>query len=191
MALGALIPLLLLGAPGLLAFGAAMLLVGAGVAIAATGVGYMTKGIGEMFDILSKANSKNITAVFDALFDAMSLTGIGKVAAFAAAISGLSDDMAELNKNTVAVVGNLNKMGGTANVSVNTSQATTTPRVSTTTAAAMNNSNTTGGGQGAGSNITPVAIYIDSKKIGEILDPRYKQMIQDSLKNIGGRTVPV
>ena len=191
MALVALIPLLLLGAPGLLAFGAAMLLVGAGVAIAATGVGYMTKGIGEMFDILSKANSKNITAVFDALFDAMSLTGIGKVAAFAAAISGLSDDMAELNKNTVAVVGNLNKMGGTANVSVNTSQATTTPRVSTTTAAAMNNSNTTGGGQGAGSNITPVAIYIDSKKIGEILDPRYKQMIQDSLKNIGGRTVPV
>jgi hypothetical protein len=194
MALVPLIPLLLLGAPGLLAFGAAMLLVGAGVAIAATGVGYMTKGIGEMFDTLSKANSKNITAVFDALFDAMSLTGIGKVAAFAAAISGLADDMAELNKNTVAVVGNLNKMGGTANVSVNTSQATTTPRVSTATAAAMNTNTGGGGTTGAttgGSNITPVAIYIDSKKIGEILDPRYKQMIQDSLRNIGGKAVPI
>ena len=179
-----LIPTLAVGVKPLLAFGAAMLLVGAGVGLAAAGVGYITKGIGEMFNTLSNVNSKNITVVFDALFDAMSLTGIGKVAAFAIAISGLADDMSELNKNTVAVVGNLDKIKGTANVSVNTA------RVSTTTAAAMN-TNTGSTSTAGSSNIIPVAIYIDSKKIGEILDPRYKQMIQDSLKNIGSKTVPI
>ena len=48
-----------------------------------------------------------------------------------------------------------------------------------------------GGNTGSSTNVVPTAIYIDGKKIGEILDPRYKQMIDDSLKNIGSKTVPI
>jgi len=41
-----------------------------------------------------------------------------------------------------------------------------------------------------GTNIVPVAIYIDGKKVGEILDPQIKKTIQASLKKINGRMVP-
>jgi hypothetical protein len=62
-----------------------------------------------------------------------------------------------------------------------TTKPTATP-AATAPAATTGNTN---------SNIVPVAIYIDSKKVGELLDPRYKKMIEDSLNNIGARTVPI
>jgi hypothetical protein len=175
----------------LLSVGAAALMIGGGMKLAASGIGYVIESIGKLFSSLGSLDADKLGKAFDEMFEAFSGENIIKFSSFTLAVKKLSDAMADLNKNTVAVVSNLNKMGVTANVNINTAQASVTPRVSTTTAAAMNNANTAGGGQGAGSNITPVAIYIDSKKIGEILDPRYKQMIQDSLKNIGGRTVPV
>ena len=186
-ALVPLVPLLTAGAVGLLAFGVAMLLVGAGVGIAAAGVGYMTKGIGDMFEKINKSNPETISAAFAAIFDSLSLTNIAKFAAFADQADELTNSLNKLALSLSVVGVGLKTVSGFNALfspgSVASPSVTATPGTATSAAAATNNTSS--------SNIVPVAIYIDSKKVGEILDPRYKKMIDDKLNNIGSRTVPI
>ena len=186
-ALVPLVPLLTAGAAGLLAFGVAMLLVGAGVGIAAAGVGYMTKGIGDMFEKINKSNPETISAAFAAIFDSLSLTNIAKFAAFADQADELTNSLNKLALSLSVVGVGLKTVSGFNALfspgSVASPSVTATPGTATNAAAATNNTSS--------SNIVPVAIYIDSKKVGEILDPRYKKMIDDKLNNIGSRTVPI
>jgi hypothetical protein len=180
----------------LLSIGAAALMIGVGVGIAAAGMGYMAKSVAELFNALSKADPANIAKSFDALFDSLSLTGIAEFASFAIAANKVSSAMADLNKNLASVVASMKELDRvSANPKVNFSSGTVpnttvSPSVSPSTSAAKATTSNSAAAS-SNSNVVPVAIYIDSKKVGEILDPRYKQMIQDSLRNIGGKTVPV
>jgi hypothetical protein len=178
---------------GLLTLGATILMIGAGIGLivasigaAAAGFGLMAKSIGEMFASLSKSDPKNIALSFAAVFDSISITGLGKLAAFALAAYKVADSIEDINNNLtemIAKMGTVNTLQFAPKVQTGSPITTT---ASTTAAAAA--TGTTGGST---TNIVPVAVYLDSKKIGEILDPRIKQTIQDSLKNIGSKTAAV
>jgi hypothetical protein len=101
--------------------------------------------------------------------------------------------MLGLSKSLSFVVSEMKELERlSVNPKVNFAMTSVPSTVGTATAAAKaTTSAATPTGGGGNTNIVPVAIYLDSKKIGELLDPRYKQMIQDSLRNIGGKTVPV
>jgi hypothetical protein len=190
-------------APGILAFGGAIALVGAGVGIAALGVGFLAKSVGDMFEKISKSKPDVISGAFTALFDDLTLTNISKFATFASKTDELADSLNNLSNSLSTVVTNMKLLSSMQGI-FNAPSVTTTnivPTMSPATAAATAATNTaatktqfTGNNNAASSgqtNLIPVAIYIDSKKVGEILDPRVKQTIQDSLKNINGRIVPI
>jgi len=193
-ALAAAIPVILaagsafaLAAPGLLAFGAAIALIGVGVAVAAVGISVLAKSVGDMFEKISKSNPENISGAFAAIFDNLSLTNIAKFAAFAEQTDELTSSLNKLVFSLTAVSTAMKTISA-VNALFNPSTVTApnvapTAGTTATAAAATNNAGS--------SNIVPVAIYIDSKKVGEVLDPRYKKMIESSLNNIGGRTVPI
>lgn len=185
----------------LIGLGVALVIIGKSVDIAASGIKKMADAIGGLFDSLSKADPENIEKVFNALFDSLSIKGIAKFAAFAEAADELADSINDINKNLaemlvkMTLANALNFMPKVNAPSVSQSGAQVASTVSpTTTAAAAPTAGATNNAATntqASTNIVPVAIYIDSKKIGEILDPRYKKMIEDSLNNIGGKTVPI
>ena len=174
-------------APGMLAFGASIALIGLGVAVAAVGIGFLAKSIGDMFEKINKSNPETISGAFAAIFDSLSLTNIAKFAAFADQADELTNSLNKLALSLSVVGVGLKTVSGFNALfspgSVASPSVTATPGTATNAAAATNNTSS--------SNIVPVAIYIDSKKVGEILDPRYKKMIDDKLNNIGSRTVPI
>lgn len=174
-------------APGMLAFGASIALIGLGVAVAAVGIGFLAKSIGDMFEKINKSNPETISGAFAAIFDSLSLTNIAKFAAFADQADELTNSLTKLALSLSVVGVGLKTVSGFNALfspgSVASPSVTATPGTATSAAAATNNTSS--------SNIVPVAIYIDSKKVGEILDPRYKKMIDDKLNNIGSRTVPI
>jgi len=201
----------------MLAVGAAALMMGGGVGLAAAGIGFMVgkvselvKSITELFNALSKADPANIVKSFDALFDSISVTRIGKFAAFAKAADGVADSIAGINNNLTEMIAKMSIVSAMNFITGSTTgaaQATTptvksstsvsplnigaTPSVAATAASANTISSANTGTSSGQVNLIPVAIYIDSKKVGEILDPRVKQTIQDSLKKINTRMVPV
>lgn len=174
-------------APGLLAFGVAVALIGVGVGVAAAGIGFMAKSIGDMFEKISKSSPKNISDSFDAIFDSVSVTGLGKLAAFTEYADDLTSSLTKLAVSLTSVAVGMKAVA--AIETLFTPSVATAPTTKPTATPAATAPAATGGS--ANSNIVPVAIYIDSKKVGELLDPRYKKMIEDSLNNIGARTVPV
>lgn len=209
-------PFAVAAAAGMFAIAGAALLMSGAIALASVGLGFIIKAISELvksitelFNALSKADAANITKSFDALFDSLSLTRIGKLAAFAKAADGVADSIAGINKNLtemiakMAIVSAMNFITGqtkattAATPTVNSSTSVSPLNISATpsiaaTAASTNTVSAANASTNSGqTNLIPVAIYIDSKKVGEILDPRVKQTIQDSLKKINTRMVPV
>lgn len=182
---------------GFALFGLAISLVGIGIGAIAVGLGFLLKNVGDMFEKINNTKPENISKSMSTFFDSITLTGIGKVTSFAIAVNSLNEQLYNLNSQLAGVVQNMTNLDGIttkATVSVESAATTTTvpaATVSTTTAAAKATAANTTTSSAAGSNIVPVAIYIDSKKVGEILDPRYKKMIQDKLDNIDAKTVPV
>lgn len=174
-------------APGLLAFGAAIGLIGVGVGVAAAGIGFLAKSVGDMFEKISKSNPESIAGSFDALFDSLSLTNIARFTAFASEADDLTSSLTKLASSLTAVAAGMKAVA--AIETLFTPSVATAPTTKPTATPAATAAAATAGS--ASSNIVPVAIYIDSKKVGELLDPRYKKMIEDSLNNIGARTVPV
>jgi hypothetical protein len=174
-------------APGLLAFGAAIALVGVGVGVAAAGIGFLAKSVGDMFEKISKSKPETIAGSFAALFDSLSLTNIGKFTAFASQTDNLTSSLTKLALSLTSVAAGMKAVAAIETLftpsvaTAPTTKPTATPAATAPAATASS----------ANSNIVPVAIYIDSKKVGELLDPRYKKMIEDSLNNIGARTVPI
>lgn len=190
----------------LLAAGASALMLGGGIALAAAGIGFMImqvsqliKSVTELFSTLSKSNPSNIAKSFSAIFDSITVTGLGKFAAFAAAADSVAESIGNINKNLtemiskMVIVSGLNFITGSPTATANTPTATVPgTNIGTAATAAAATANTTNTINNTGqTNLVPVAIYIDSKKVGEILDPRVKQTIQDSLKKINSRMVPV
>lgn len=191
-----------LAAPGILAFGAAIGLIGVGIGVAADGIGFLAKSVGDMFEKISNSNPSNIAGAFSALFDNLSLTNIGKFTAFAAKTDELSDSLNNLSTSLNLVITNMKLMSAietafnaptvtAANVAATMSPAIAAATANTAGPTSKTNVGGISGGVSGQTNLVPVAIYIDSKKVGEILDPRVKQTIQDSLKNINGRIVPL
>jgi hypothetical protein len=196
----------------MLAIGAAALMIGGGMGVAAAGIGFMVgkvselvKSITELFNALSKADPANIVKSFDALFDSISVARIGKFAAFAKAADGVADSIAGINNNLAEMIAKMSIVSAMNFIAGSTAEPAkaTTPNVKSSTSispinigatpsiAATAASSTNTAGSSSQTNLIPVAIYIDSKKVGEILDPRVKQTIQDSLKKINSRMVPV
>jgi hypothetical protein len=199
-------PAALAASSGLFAISGAALLLGTAMAVASAGFGFMIKAVSELvksimelFNALSKADPANIAKSFDALFDSLSLARIGKFTAFAGAADGVAESIGNINKSLTEMIAKMaivETLNFSPKVNSPSTTQTATPvanTISTTTAAAAATMNTTtgGGAAGGGTNIVPVAVYLDSKKIGEILDPRIKQTIQDSLKNIGSKTAAI
>lgn len=182
----------------LMALGVAFLFIGKSIDLAGNGIKKMVDSVTSLFDALNKANPENMEKVFDALFDSLSVTGVAKFAAFSEAADGLADSLIAINKNLADMITKINianglnfapKVNATSATQSGTQVGNTVSP--TTTAAAMPAAGSSATNAQASTNIVPVAIYIDSKKIGELLDPRYKKMIEESLNNIGAKTVPV
>ena len=175
-----------LAAGPLILLGVAFVMLGFGVKLASDGIAKVAANIASMFDSLNKSNPENISKSISALFDSITLTGIATLGTFSLAVSKLNEELSSLNNNLASVVKNMSNLDGVtakATVSMQTPTqvsnviSTTTAAAKATSDAAMSNQVSTAGT----SNIVPVAIYIDSKKVGEILDPRYKQLVDDKL----------
>jgi hypothetical protein len=177
--------------PVLQALAVAMLAIGAAVAIASAGIGYMAKSIGDMFTSISKVKSADITASFKAIFDSITDINIVKLSLFALAADDLSDSMSGLAKSLKLVVEEM-KVLSTLNIPAFNAPNLSVAKVSPTPSPTISAAATAVGGAGSSStNLVPVAIYIDGNKLGEIVDPRTKKIIDDKLRNINGRMVPV
>lgn len=177
-ALGALVgnpiaaALLAAGVIAIMGIGVAVMILGYGIKALGDGLANISKSFENLINVM-----KNISGIEDN-FDKMlefvedlADIDVGPIIALASAMNTLAVSMEKISKiKKIDIAGPSMFNAGTAGSNINT-----------TTAAA-------GGG---GTNLVPVAIYIDSKKVGEILDPQIKQTIQASLKNINGRMVPV
>jgi hypothetical protein len=102
----------------------------------------------------------------------------------------VGSDLVNNLKSVVEQINDINLIKITALSTISATNTAPTSTISTTTAAARASSVSADSMTGT-SNIVPVAIYIDSKKVGEILDPRYKQLVDDKLKKLDSKMVPV
>lgn len=185
-ALGALVgnpiaaALLAAGVLAIMGIGIAVMLLGYGIKALGDGLVNINTGFKGLIKTL-----KNISSIKE---------NMGIMLKF---VKDLADiDVDPINKLAKAMISLSESMKNIGDASVKINATTTTqagtpvsPKVSTTTAAAS--ANTASGGSSSGTNIVPVAVYLDSKKIGEILDPKIKQAIQDGLKNVGSKTAAV
>jgi hypothetical protein len=197
----------------LLVLGPALMGIAAGIAaIAAAGAGAAVMGavsgvVGGVASFLTGGESakRDPLTMLSSLADTIDNFPVSKLTSITQSIKELMETLTKsMNSNLENVLNNVSDLVDKINevnvvkaaaVAAITGINAVTQQVSPTTAAVAASTNTapaaaTGTGTSA-TNLVPVAIYIDSKKVGEILDPKIKQTIQDSLKNINGRIVPI
>lgn len=177
----------LAGVAAILAIGAAVMLLGYGIKALGDGLVNINVGFKGLLETLKNISSiKDNMGIMLKFVEDLADIDVDPINKLANAMKSLAESMKNIGDASV-------KVSGTTQVTQAASTAVT-PKVSTTTAAAaatVNNTAPPATNNTGNTNIVPVAVYLDSKKVGEILDPRIKQTIQDSLKSIGSKTAAV
>ncbi len=190
-----------MSASNLLAMGPALLAIAGGImALSAAGAGSAitgaftgaVSGIAGFFGGKTAAATTNPLDMLRALADIAKTFPTSEIQKIADAIDKLiaslsktvASNLVDTLNNVKTMVEEINKVDTAKVTAMATIMSTPAPTAATKPAAATTTTTSTG------TNIVPVAIYIDGKKVGEILDPQIKKTIQASLKKINGRMVP-
>jgi len=171
----------------LMAMGPALLGIAGGLAaIAAVGVGAAISGlvtgaagaIGSSLGLGSSA--KNPLDMLVGLQSVIQSFPVSQLDTISTAIGKLIDslsksigsDLVSNLKNIVSEINNIELTKVAALATISALNISDTPSVTASAASATVASSTNTAGSSSQTNLIPVAIYIDSKKVGEILDPR-------------------